>query len=494
VGTNYPTNVLPRDSVEVGESGILRATIRLLVLITLGTSLTLAMLPLAVRFRLGGAQLSVAERLRAGGFWSVGFFVKALLLVCAAVVVTVAFRYALRKLEPFLDANALVQGRFLDTLKSEHVDIAIMFSAALSLFLELALIRWHSSILEFLSYYKNFSLLACFAGLGLGYALASRTRILLLLVIPLLAWQFLFLMMIRLVPDLFRIIPFREQLSMGVRSGTDVPRILMLYLLLTVLFLITALTFLPVGQLCGRLMERRSKLRAYGLNLLGSVLGVLLMLGASFLWAPPLVWFTLCFLVILLFLGRQPSTLFTGIGFTAVCVVVLAWWPIDRVWNRVYSPYQLLEIGASPDTGLTIVRAAGLFYQGIQDLSGRPLPAKLTGVRDYYDFPYKVRSRLDDVAVVGAGTGNDVAAALRAGAVRVDAVEIDPVIMLIGRENHPEKPYRNPHTNAINDDARSFLRRTQQRYDLISYGLLDSHTLLTQGSSVRLDLSIPWKA
>ena len=55
--------------------------------------------------------------------------------------------------------------------------MAIVFSAALRLFLELALIRWHSSILEFLAFYKNFSLLACFAGLGLGYALSGRRRI-----------------------------------------------------------------------------------------------------------------------------------------------------------------------------------------------------------------------------------------------------------------------------------------------------------------------------
>jgi spermidine synthase len=466
---------------------MLRSTIRLLVAIALGVLLILAMLPLAARFRLGGAALPVAERLRAGGFWSAGFWVEAVLLMGAVIAGTVAFRYVLKKLEPFLDANALAQARFLDTLKSEYVDIAIVSSAALGLFLELALIRWHSSVLEFLSLYKNFSLLACFAGLGLGYALANRSRILLLLVIPLLAFQFVFMMMIRLVPDLFRIIPFREQLSMGVRSGEDVPRILMLYLLLVALFLITALTFLPVGQLCGRVMERRGKLRAYGLNLLGSVVGVLLMLGASLLWAPPLVWFAPCFLVIVLFLERKTSTLLTGIGFTVLCVVVLAWWPINRIWNRVYSPYQLLEVGANQDTGLTVVRAAGLYYQRIQDLSGRPIATKLAGIRDYYDFPYKVHPHPDDVAVVGAGTGNDVAAALRVGALRVDAVEIDPAIMLIGRENHPERPYSNPRTTAINDDARSFLRRTQRRYDLIAYGLLDSHTLLTQGSSVRLD-------
>jgi hypothetical protein len=37
------------------------------------------------------------------------------------------------------------------------------------------------------------------------------------------------------------------------------------------------------------------------------------------------------------------------------------------------------------------------------------------------------------------------------------------------------------------NDARSFLRNSSQAYDLIVFGLLDSHTLLSQASSVRLD-------
>jgi len=45
-----------------------------------------------------------------------------------------------------------------------------------------------------------------------------------------------------------------------------------------------------------------------------------------------------------------------------------------------------------------------------------------------------------DVAVVGAGTGNDVAAALRVGAKHVDAIEIDPAIMEIGRPTTPSGP------------------------------------------------------
>ena len=95
---------------------------------------------------------------------------------------------------------------------------------------------------------------------------------------------------------------------------------------------------------------------------------------------------------------------------------------------------------------------------------------------------------LNDVAIVGAGTGNDVAAALRAKPGHVDAIEIDPVILQVGEERHPEKPYQDPRVRVVNNDARTFLRNTSNTYDLIVYGLLDSHTLLSQGSSVRLEL------
>ena len=420
------------------------------------------------------------------GSWSAMFLLKGVLLAGGAIVATVGLYFLLSKLEPFLDDDARREAAFLDSSDPKYVDVAIVLAAALSLFMELAVIRWQSSVLEFLAFYKNFSLLACFAGLGLGYALANRSRIPLILVAPLLAWQFLFMMITRAVPRLFRIIPFREQLNMGIESGS-VTRTIALYLLLTVIFLITAISFLPVGQLCGRLMERRTKLRSYGLNLLGSLFGVLMMLAASFLWTPPLVWFALCFLTILAFQVRRPASLFTGIACSLVAAIILAWWPVDRLWARVYSPYQLLEIGTSHDTGLTSIRAAGLYYQRIHNLSGQNLTGREWLVREYYDFAYKMHSPLNDVAVVGAGTGNDVAAALRAGAGRVDAIEIDPAIMLAGKMNHPERPYDNPRTSAINNDARSFLRNTSQKYDLIVYGLLDSHTLLSQGSSVRLD-------
>ena len=88
--------------------------------------------------------------------------------------------------------------------------------------------------------------------------------------------------------------------------------------------------------------------------------------------------------------------------------------------------------------------------------------------------------------IVGSGSGNDVAGALRHAPEQVTAVEIDPVILEWGRRYHPEKPYDSPRVTVINDDARSFLATDPNRYDVISFGLLDSHTT-TSMTNARLD-------
>jgi len=471
------SKTLPPVGVESGElSAMTRALIRLQVLICLGSFMTIAMLPLA-------------QDVRSSRIWSPATLAKAALFICLGVVASGGLYYLLKKFESFIDANSVAQARFLDSIGPKYVDVAILFSAALSLLLELAIIRWQSTTFEFFAFYKNFSLLACFLGLGLGYALATRDRIPIVMVIPLLAWQFGFMILVRFGPGTpFRTNPFREQLTMGF-GAVNLTHIVALYALLTVVFLVTALAFMPVGQLCGRLMERRPKLQAYGLNLLGSIIGVLLMLLLSFLWAPPLVWFALCFLAILLFHLRTASSITVGLVFTALCTIILAW-PVNPLWARIYSPYQLLEVGQSEDTGLTLIRAAGHYYQRIFDFSKESeekVSPRWLGVRRYYEFPYKAHPQLGNVAVVGSGTGNDVAAALRSGAGRVEAIEIDPAILQTGKSSHPEKPYEDPRVHAVVTDARSFLRRTEQKFDLIVYGLLDSHTLLSHGSSVRLD-------
>lgn len=382
------------------------------------------------------------------------------------------------------------QVEFLDTLP--HVDLAIFGSAALSLFLELAVIRWQGTVFEFFAFYKNFSLLCCFAGLGLGYALAGRDRIPLAAVIPLLVWQFGFLTIFRhglSAENLASVssLPFREQLSMGVNVASTLAESIATYFFLAVAFMLTALTFIPLGQTCGRLMRRRPNLHAYGLNLVGSLAGVALTSMVSFLWTPPVVWYALAFASILLLIPRRGSLLVGVTCFALVGVTILSW-PIEPTWTKIYSPYQNLAVGHTK-RGLMEIRAAGQYFQRVHDFSpDMSLDRESLRDRAYYDLPYRIfGAPPGDVAVVGAGSGNDVAAAVRARAERVDAIEIDPAILALGKANHPEHPYDQPEVRAIVNDARTFLRTTDRLYDLVVYGLLDSHTVLSHASSVRLD-------
>jgi spermidine synthase len=411
----------------------------------------------------------------------------ALIIVGAAL----GMHWLLRRWDGGLERADREQAGFLASgLPDRWVGIAIVVSAALSLFLELAIIRWQAAVFPFFAFYKNLSLLSCFAGLGLGYSLGRRSRSLLFLTLPLLCWQFLFMTCMRygLTRDQsmsLYVLPFREQLNIGLPRAAHFYYSLQTYYVLAVVFLLTALAFLPIGQLCGCLMERRGKLTGYGLNLLGSLAGVLLIFLVSAFWTPPTLWFLIAFAALLPFYVRRASSLMVGAGFAVLALAILEC-PASPALQRIYSPYQLLEVGHDL-RGLIEVRAAGHYYQRVQNFSHGAEDSAQQRIKDYYELPYQVVSRPSDVAVVGAGTGNDVAAALRGGAGHVDAIEIDPAILLLGREAHPEHPYSDARVRAVVNDARSFLRTTDQRYDLIVFGLLDSHTLLSQASSVRLD-------
>src|SRR5947199_3232785 len=89
--------------------------------------------------------------------------------------------------------------------------------------------------------------------------------------------------------------------------------------------------------------------------------------------------------------------------------------------------------------------------------------------------------------MLGGGSGNDAAVALRNGEHRVDVVQIDRVIAELGRDLHADRPYRSQSVRLFVDDARSFLGRNTSNYDLVIFATLDSHTAFSSLSSLRLD-------
>jgi len=74
----------------------------------------------------------------------------------------------------------------------------------------------------------------------------------------------------------------------------------------------TALAFVPVGQLCGKLMERKSQLPAYGFNLWAAWLcftDFLLAFCGRRLWCVRAV-----LVILLFFFVPEPRTLLLGMG------------------------------------------------------------------------------------------------------------------------------------------------------------------------------------
>jgi SAM-dependent methyltransferase len=385
-----------------------------------------------------------------------------------------------RQLEAHTDA--------IDSIPAGRVWAWIAVTAGVGLFAELMIIRIHASFFQLFAYYKNLSLLSCFLGLGIGYALGSHRRVCTPLLLPGLAFQILLLHSLRLfgVSHLLQN-PVLEQSGLGIGQVAASSQALTVYGFLLAVFASNALCFIPLGHLTSRLMLRRDKLAAYGWNLIGSLLGILLFSLASFAWTPPSVWILVPAAALLLLLRRHPIQLCLGGASVGILVAVMGM-SVGPHTVDIYSPYQILTLDFR-DPSATSVSVNNAYFQRMLDL--RAESVERNSLRktwaDYYSIPYLVKPSPRDVLVVGAGTGNDVAAALRNGAGRVDAVEIDPVIQEIGRALHPEAPYSSRRVTTVVDDARSFMRHTARKYDLIVYGLLDSHTLLSGISEVRLD-------
>jgi Spermine/spermidine synthase domain len=395
-------------------------------------------------------------------------------------------------LESFLDRVSDCQWRWIQELPERSVVPCIFLTAALSLYLELSVIRWQAGLFEIFSFYKNFGMLSCFAGLGIGYCISRSKQSLLICTAPLLAVQQLVLISLRYGVNIallrsIRTLPVHEQLNMGMSDTVSWTENIALYVMLSVVISLTILAFVPIGQLCGQFMSRTTSLKSYGTNLLGSLCGIIMMIATSAFNTPPAIWFAIVYTGLALWtIHDKPSTR-VWLGSSLVAMLALCW-NVEFGYERVFSPYQLLERGPEIH-GWSSLRAAGLYYQRALDLSlsARRAYPDLEKQGSYYDLPYLLKPAPANVAVCGAGLGNDVATALRNGAGTVYAAEIDPCIAKWGKMYHPEAPYSNPRVHLLIDDARAFMRQTQKQFDLIVFGLLDSHTLTDSSSSLRID-------
>ena len=92
----------------------------------------------------------------------------------------------------------------------------------------------------------------------------------------------------------------------------------------------------------------------------------------------------------------------------------------------------------------------------------------------------------DNVLVIGPGGGRDVLFALAAGAKKVTGVEINPVIANdIMRGRYAERNghlYSDPRVEIVVDEGRSFISRSDAKYDMIQASLVDTWAATAAGA------------
>jgi len=375
----------------------------------------------------------------------------------------------------------------------------LLLASFLTLFAELAFIRWIAVEVRAFAYFKNLALLLCFAGFGLGCALARQ--------VP--RWlsgvgAFLGLLLIVRAP--IENGKWLEGISQSLGAAADVEiwatgntwhwaRFLGGALIAAILFLLIVWIFVPLGQTVSRQMDRApGTLSAYSWNLLGSLAGILAFLGASRLMLSPSFWLGAVLVGFALLQARAVARLV--VASLLLPLVLLLHEPADAGHWVMWTPYQQVQYTRHYDPhgdfwgGEVWVNHAG--YQYIVNLSA-PFLASHPGLvkeaveENPYNVPFRFASPSPSVMIVGSGTGNDVAAALRHDSRSVDAVEIDPAILSLGKREHPEHPYASPRVTVELNDARAFLKRSPQHYDLVLFGLLDSHTQFSDYSNMRID-------
>ncbi|MCF8721246.1 methyltransferase domain-containing protein [Nitrospina gracilis] len=356
----------------------------------------------------------------------------------------------------------------------------------LLLFFEVALIRFIPAHVQVVSYFINLVLISAFLGMGVGMILQARGRTTVIGFAPLLL---VLIAAVQFFSNVWVQVPQAqgEYLWTTVVKPAKAVQTWGMEPVVFAVFILSTMVFVPLGSGIAREFDRFRPLIAYSINILGSLLGLAVFSLFSWLSMPPVVWFSFGSLYFAALCVDSRRALVSTLCLPVVLFLVYNLGHHEKNGGEIWSPYYKINYSVNEDH--LDLSVNGSFHQHALNFSDKSVARSPYNRRAMQDFmaPYHFARSVDRVLVLGAGTGNDVAIALRQGAKHVDAVEIDREILRLGKQHHYQKPYADPRVTLYNDDARAFLKKSREKYDVIVLGTLDSQTLLSSMSSVRLD-------
>lgn len=361
----------------------------------------------------------------------------------------------------------------------------IALISASVLVLELTFIRQIPAEVRAISYFTNLLLLAAFFGLGIGCILQEKLDLSWLLPAGVgLMWGFVRLTRGVVIYSESKEVHYWLQYS---ELGETAPH-LPLFPLALAAFVIGAAPFVTMGQRLARAMNEQPRLRGYGWDIFGSLVGSVLFSVSAAIHVPPWIWPSLVLGLWALFI--EPRWVLRGATVLAGVLFLTLAQPLE---THHWSPYYLVQ-HQKEETGLRVWVNSSFHQFALDFETENPnIAPKVASVLQKFTIPYDVYRDLhggvapEKVLILGAGTGNDVHVALENGASEIVAVEIDPVIMQLGVEESPTDPYGDPRVRRVVDDARHYVRTAPERFDLVVLGTLDSQTLLSGLANLRLE-------
>ncbi len=219
-----------------------------------------------------------------------------------------------------------------------------LFLASLAmLYFELLVIRYLGTEVRVFAYLKNVPLVASFLGIGIGITFGRRDR-----------WEKVFPFVAVTLFAVIRFAGFLHLTHVGFTDasyqvfgslGDGISSILEPFLRISsspavILGLVIFVLFVPLGGFVGEWIKHFEPLRGYGINLVGSLVGILLFSALAFLHTSPAIWLFVGCCALVPFWRSKPVAL------AALAVILLI--HLAPTPGTFWSPYYRIDFHQLP--------------------------------------------------------------------------------------------------------------------------------------------------
>ena len=282
--------------------------------------------------------------------------------------------------------------------------------------------------------------------------------------------------------------------------------------------------FLGALIICMALLKQ-SVSTTYFFNLLGSGAGALAVVAVSFLWHPfhimmGIVLIAMVPAVVMAFKSSVKYVLTAGI-ITAVIIgtlfILLSFpdfkkvsqykaisgalnLPDAQIVHEAYSPLAVVQVvqakGLRTTAGLSLISPfqvpiqKGIFFNGSSMSPITPFNGNKNDIRylqylaPYLPFHVMEKKSRNHVLIIGAGGGESILKSILSGFKHIDALEVDSnVIALMKNQFGPYSGhiYTQENVTIQAREARSFIKQTPKKYDLIELAMIDAYNTAASG-------------